>query len=142
MCGKEETAGPGCPNREWCAGQCRKDGDWSLHWLERHPCFLSYVNQYTCTDPPNRTVVCWGADDYRQISMPVASTWKDLDSGWYHSCGVLANGTAACWGNNNYGQASVPTHTRKWIQVCVFFSYCFYFYFWLQASCSSSLGVS
>ncbi len=103
-----------------------------MHWLERHPCFLSYVNQYTCTDPPNRTVVCWGADDYKQISMPVAATWKEVDSGWYHSCGVLENGTAACWGNNNYGQASVPTHTRKWIQVCVFppaFFFCCYFFF-------------
>ena len=39
-------------------------GDWNLKWLERHPCFLSYVDQYTCTMPPNQTIVCWGNDDY------------------------------------------------------------------------------
>jgi|EP00802_Teleaulax_amphioxeia_P005114 hypothetical protein len=117
VCGEGQEAGPGCPNREECAQQCREDGDWALHWLERHPCFLSYVDQYTCTVPSNKTVVCWGADNYKQIQMPVSSTWRELDSGWYHSCGVTDDGTAHCWGNDNYGQATVPPHSRKWAQV-------------------------
>ena len=67
VCTEGQTPGQGCPTREDCRGQCRAEGDWDLKWLERHPCFLSYVDQYTCTVPPNRTIVCWGNDDYRNI---------------------------------------------------------------------------
>ena len=117
VCSDGQTAGEGCPNREMCGAQCREEGDWSTHWLVRHPCFLSYVDAYTCTYPANRTIVCWGEDSYKQIQMPVADTWVELSSGDFHSCGVLENGTARCWGNNNYGQATVPARARKWMQV-------------------------
>jgi len=117
VCGKNESPGNGCPSRDQCGMQCRQDGDWDTHWLQRHPCFLSYVDQYTCTYPPNRTIVCWGQDDYLQVQMPVADSWMELDSGFYHACGVLDNGTALCWGNDNYGQATVPHNHRKWVQV-------------------------
>ena len=36
--------------------------------------------------------------------MPSNSTFTQLDSGYYHSCGIASDNKAYCWGQGSYGK--------------------------------------
>ena len=36
--------------------------------------------------------------------MKVATTWRSLDAGYQHTCGVTTAGVGWCWGNDGRGQ--------------------------------------
>ena len=43
-------------------------------------------------------VVCWGQNDHRQASPPLGKTFRLINSGASHTCGLETNGTLICWG--------------------------------------------
>lgn len=73
---------------------------------------------------------CFGANDYGQLDAPEVwpglnpgkagsefcpadehdycfnydSGFRNISSGWLHTCGITADGTLYCWGNNRQGQ--------------------------------------
>jgi hypothetical protein len=52
-------------------------------------------------------VDCWGRDDYGQITVP-EGTWRRIDGGWEHTCGIHWDYSVDCWGLDNKGQSSPP----------------------------------
>lgn len=36
------------------------------------------------------------------------TSWRQVSTGWLHTCGIKTDNTVACWGNNNDGQSSPP----------------------------------
>lgn len=38
-----------------------------------------------------------------------AGSWRDISTGWYHTCGIRTDNTAWCWGENNHGQVGNGT---------------------------------
>jgi alpha-tubulin suppressor-like RCC1 family protein len=86
-----------------------------------HTCGVSY---------PDNRVYCWGWNADGQLGngtrtgpeacyygpcstkpFPVTSTltFRQVTTGWYHSCGVTTDNRAFCWGLNKYGQLGDST---------------------------------
>ena len=71
-------------------------------------------------------VYCWGLNTDGQASAPssTSSLFKDMSTGFFHSCGVQSfSGLAECWGRNNDGQASPPSDlfesiSAGWYHTC------------------------
>lgn len=53
-------------------------------------------------------VVCWGNDDFGQLSAPVGS-FVALSAGAFHTCGIRTGGALACWGRGLEGQLAAPS---------------------------------
>ncbi len=82
--------------------------------------------QHTCARLGDRTVRCWGNNDYGQLGnnttttsstpVPVSglTTATAIAAGSNHTCAVLGNGTAQCWGDNHRGQGGhwLAVYTR------------------------------
>ena len=81
---------------------------------------------HTCALLSNRSVECWGANNYGQLgngttvsgsSMPVAvSSLSDavaVAAGSSHTCALLSDGSVACWGMNAYGELGNGTTTNS-----------------------------
>ena len=39
----------------------------------------------------------------RPVTLPAGTTLVDLQTGWYHTCGITAIGSTLCWGSNDQG---------------------------------------
>ena len=81
---------------------------------------------YTCALLEDKTLQCWGVDDYGQLGTDLTATCNNqfggpncsrvpatvpglsdvvaVSAGGYHACALLKDGTARCWGRNNWGQ--------------------------------------
>ena len=62
---------------------------------------VSAAAQHSCGIRPDRTVECWGGNDFGQ-STPPAGTFTAIRSGGRrfegHTCGLRSDGRAECWG--------------------------------------------
>ena len=69
-----------------------------------------------------QSIVCWGVGEDGQVgscstdeicgqAAPPAGTFRQIDAGSLHSCGLRLDGTVECWGANDYGQSDAPTGT-------------------------------
>jgi|GEM_PF-3410410 len=55
----------------------------------------------------DRTVACWGDNDYGRANPP-AGRFLKIDSGTMHVCGIKEDGSVACWGTNSKGESTPP----------------------------------
>ena len=87
---------------------------------------------HTCALLSNRSVECWGANNYGQLgngtsdsgsSVPVAvsglSDAVAVAAGSSHTCALLSDGSIACWGMNAYGELGNGTTTNSATPVAV-----------------------
>ena len=59
---------------------------------------LSAGFAHTCAlQESDARIVCWGYDNYGQISQVPAGAWQDLSVGLVHTCGRRQDGTVECW---------------------------------------------
>jgi alpha-tubulin suppressor-like RCC1 family protein len=63
----------------------------------------------------DRTVVCWGDNEYGQASPPPEELFTMVSSGFNHTCGVNIHGNVICWGKNDLGQSDPPA--KKFYEV-------------------------
>ena len=92
---------------------------------------LSLGTYHSCALLQDRTVQCWGQNDYGQIgaqgviysATPVAvsgiTNAVSIATGFLHSCALLADGTVHCWGHNDFGQLGDRTTTSSATPVTV-----------------------
>ena len=53
---------------------------------------------YSCWLRTDRTVTCWGRNDFGQAEAP-AGEFTAVSAGRFHSCGLRTDGTITCWGD-------------------------------------------
>ena len=63
---------------------------------------------YSCALRADRTVACWGINEYGQ-SAPPAGQFKHIDTGLRFGCGIRDDGTIACWGDSTLGYGQPPS---------------------------------
>ena len=80
------------------------------------PSLVSASGSHTCALEPDRTVRCWGYNQYGQLgdgtttdsSTPVSvaglTNAITVAAGHHHTCALMTDGTLRCWGSNQYGQ--------------------------------------
>jgi alpha-tubulin suppressor-like RCC1 family protein len=62
---------------------------------------------HTCAlKPDGTTPICWGNNDYGQLSAPGTITYKHISAGYLHTCGIRSDGQPVCWGLNADGQST------------------------------------
>ena len=64
---------------------------------------------HTCGLQSDGAVVCWGNDDYGQVSDTPAGVFKFIAAGAHHTCATRYDDTITCWGRNDYTQSSAPS---------------------------------
>jgi len=64
--------------------------------------------RHTCALKDNGNVICWGGNDYGQITSP-SGVFKQISTGAWHSCALSNEGYVSCWGRNVEGQTTAPT---------------------------------
>src|SRR5579884_1174791 len=82
---------------------------------------------HTCGIKTNGTALCWGYDNYGQVSgtscclfistsqPPGDGAFSQISAGQYHTCGIKTDGSALCWGYDYYGQVDgTPTSTNNY----------------------------
>lgn len=86
---------------------------------------------HTCTVVDDRTVKCWGRNDYGQLGnakkddSPVPVEVKGIKDavavavGAFHSCALLNVGAVECWGSNEYSQLGDHTFPYREVPVRV-----------------------
>jgi alpha-tubulin suppressor-like RCC1 family protein len=86
---------------------------------------LSLGTYHSCALLQDRTVQCWGQNDFGQIgaqgvvfsATPVAvsgiTNAVGIATGFLHTCALLADGTVRCWGHNDFGQLGDGTTTSS-----------------------------
>ena len=80
-------------------------------------------DQHTCAVLSDRTVACWGNNDYGQSGSFTSDTPAsvtngalagksviNITTGAWHSCALMSDGTAACWGEGSHGQLGSSTY--------------------------------
>ena len=60
-----------------------------------------------CALKTDRTVTCWGSNNWQQNSAP-SGTFNAVSAGHAYSCGLRTDGTITCWGFNADGRADPP----------------------------------
>lgn len=79
---------------------------------------------HSCAIRPDRTLVCWGANDSGQLGLgnkvPSFSPMKVDDQSWHqvtaggnHTCAINTDGKLFCWGQNTYGQLGSSDQFNK-----------------------------
>jgi len=70
-------------------------------------------DSHNCAFHSDRTLVCWGSNDFGQASPPEQpeGRFRAVSAGRLHTCAIRADGTLGCWGYNGWGQASPPHGT-------------------------------
>jgi alpha-tubulin suppressor-like RCC1 family protein len=89
------------------------------------------TGSHTCALLADRTVRCWGLNDYGQlgdgttttrltpVAVPGISTATAITVGASHTCAVLADGIVRCWGSGEWGQLGDGTWTDSLTPVTV-----------------------
>lgn len=62
---------------------------------------------HTCAVRTDRTVACWGANDYGQADVPFG-TFSAVAAGFNHTCAVRTDKSITCWGENQDVVRQVP----------------------------------
>ena len=83
---------------------------------------VSAGGRHTCALKTDRTLWCWGADDFGQLGqisaststvqavpLQVAGSWAAIAAGDQFTCATRTDGTLWCWGRNTDGQLGNPT---------------------------------
>ena len=66
---------------------------------------------HTCGLRADGSVVCWGNDEYNQVSDTPTGRFTFIAAGPNHTCGLRTDGSVVCWGNDGYDQVSdTPTN--------------------------------
>ena len=71
--------------------------------------FLVIGELHTCGLQSDGAVVCWGNDDYGQVSDTPEGVFKFIAAGAHHTCATRYDDTITCWGRNDYTQSSAPS---------------------------------
>ena len=61
---------------------------------------------HVCALRTDSTVVCWGNDEYGQVSNAPSDRFRLIAAGPHHNCGIRQDGTVACWGRDDYRQSA------------------------------------
>jgi len=83
-------------------------------------------NSHTCGVKSDGTLWCWGWNWYGQLgigewgyvypnpeyyTLPQSVTgetrWKEVATGWSHTCAIATDSTLWCWGNNYFGELGI-----------------------------------
>jgi len=84
---------------------------------------LSVGNEHSCAILDNKSVVCWGMNNYGQLGdnsstnakiptfphLPNGSTATKISSGSQHTCATIENGSLYCWGHNKNSRLGLGT---------------------------------
>ncbi len=71
----------------------------------------------SCLVDRSERLFCWGDNKYGQIGggdtalrtpSPRGGSYRNVSSGWLHSCAKVIGGGTRCWGNNERGQLARP----------------------------------
>ena len=87
---------------------------WS--WIPMQFRSVSVGDGHSCGVRTDRTVACWGDNDYGQATAPTG-TFTAVSAGYRHSCGVRTDRTVECWGSNWSEQATPPPPTGTFMAV-------------------------
>jgi alpha-tubulin suppressor-like RCC1 family protein len=86
---------------------------------------LAMGGRQACVRHADRTVTCWGRNEYGEVGTGTTTTPVDptevgglsgvvaLGLGGFHSCALDATGAVFCWGNNTRGQLGDGTLTSS-----------------------------
>ena len=59
------------------------------------------------------SIVCWGADEFGQVSKRPSGAHSALSCGGGHCCALTVDGRAVCWGgSDNYARGRAAPHLR------------------------------
>lgn len=88
-------------------------------WLK-----ISAGGSTACGIRSDRALLCWGLNHRGQVGdgttktvsspkrvAPKTKGWAQVDTGWFHTCGITTEGRMSCWGDNSHGQ--LGDGTRK-----------------------------
>ena len=83
-------------------------------------------SEQACAVLSGGQIMCWGQETFGKLgnasgsgteSRPVLvqgiTNAVQVDTGWGHSCAVLADGTAKCWGYNAWGQLGDGSYSQR-----------------------------
>jgi hypothetical protein len=63
---------------------------------------------HACALDGDGAIVCWGNDDYAQLSSPEGRGYRVVSAGERHSCALGAADEITCWGGGPDEKACVP----------------------------------
>lgn len=63
---------------------------------------------HICGIQADRTLICWGSDEYGQSSPPTGE-FHQVSAGAYFNCALDLEGAIQCWGRDTAGETSPPT---------------------------------
>lgn len=69
---------------------------------------ISVGFNYSCGLKVDRTIACWGDNQYGQANPP-SGTFTAISTGESHACAIRTDQAAVCWGSKTYGEADAPT---------------------------------
>ena len=72
---------------------------------------------HSCGLRTDRQLLCWGTNNYGQLSRTEVDDVRAYAVGDIHTCVLLASGSVECWGNNYYGQVDVPDRLGSVVQI-------------------------
>ena len=65
---------------------------------------------FTCGLRGDGSVVCWGSNEWGQLSVPEDERFTAIEAGGLHACGLRSNGTTVCWGYHfNFDEDERPS---------------------------------
>ena len=73
---------------------------------------ISSGGVFTCALRSDGSLLCWGRNEFGQVSVSNAERFVSLSSGFGHTCALRPDGSPVCWGLNDEDQASPPAGER------------------------------
>jgi hypothetical protein len=61
---------------------------------------------HTCGVRADGTLLCWGEDDFGQVSGAPSGSFTDVDAGGNHTCAIRTSGAVSCWGSDDHGEST------------------------------------
>ena len=71
---------------------------------------VSTGGDFTCGLQTDGSVVCWGDNEWGQLSVPEEERFTAIEAGGVHACGLRSDGTTVCWGYHfNFDEDERPS---------------------------------